>query len=169
MNDVGILLPEQSLSEDWKRNFTPSSENYTSDEVIDAYLKGKEDGLNQHKVVLMEKLKSNLLKTVTHRNQLYEFLYKHSFTPETSFLKISSVYEFQILIIIPEKEYLKESFLETYKYASEIEKKVHDDTYNVFFSFTNSIDELNDDCLRSEGYLLQHIPATPVIKEKNRD
>jgi len=145
-----ILAPEN-----WE--FTSSEDKlFSTDHVIDAYLKGKNEGLEQQQRLIIEKLVSNIDKSGKYTTEVINFLKKKKLKPIAAFLKINSWDDFETLIIVPEKDFLNEKMLEVYKFISNLESRVSEDMYQLEISFCNQDEKIDEDYIRSDGYVLKH-------------
>lgn len=135
---------------------SPKEKMFSSDHVIDAYLKGKNDGLEQHQRLIFEKLVSNIDKAGKDTSEILTYLKKNKFNPLAAYLRINSWDDFSILIILPEKEFLDKSMLSVYDQISILENKVQEDMYHIQISISDTEDQIDDNYVRSDGFALKH-------------
>lgn len=133
---------------------------FTNDDVIDAYLKGKEDGVKEKKQIFIDKLNENLTKSATHTERMLSFLRKRKLNPVSAHLKINAYDDFVILITLPENEFISQDSLVSYDFAATIEEEVQADKYyNVMFMFSDreQNDEIfNKNLLVSDGFFMDY-------------
>lgn len=139
-------------------NFTSQKERwYSSDQVIDAYLKGKNEGLEQGQKLILEQLIRNLSKTGNHTSEIIQFLNASNFHPISAFLKINSWDDFGILIVLPESEFIAPSIIDVYDFISEFENRITEEFYNVHIQFCCASEQINEKSIESDGFVLKHI------------
>lgn len=137
--------------------FTSQKEKlFSSDHVIDAYLKGKNEGLEEAQKLVLEKLVANISKTGKHTTEILSFLKKKKFNPISAFLKINSWDDFTIMIVMPQNEFLDEKIIPVYDFISEFENKVAEDFYHIRFAICDTADKVDESYVRSDGYVLKH-------------
>jgi uncharacterized FlaG/YvyC family protein len=128
---------------------------YTCDEVIDAYIQGKKEGLEQIQKVALEKMIENIKKSGEFTTELLNFFHKEKFNPVSAYLKIISWNLYNVLITIPEEEYLSDRFLSIYEYISQFEEKNKNDFYKLEITITDT-NNLNNKNIISDGYIFKH-------------
>jgi len=129
---------------------------YTNDDVINAYLKGKDDGMKAGNKLFIDKLNENIEKSADYTTRMISFLKQRKLSPISAHLKIKAYNDFVILVTLPEDEFISEDFLVSYDFASTIEEEVtKDEYYNVMFMFSDRDDEgFNKNLLASDGFFL---------------
>jgi len=90
---------------------SPKDKTISSDHVIDAYLKGKKEGLEQAQKLMLDRLTQNINKSGIYTTELLNFLKKKKLNPISAFLKINSWDSFKVLLILPEKEFLSDKII----------------------------------------------------------
>ena len=78
---------------------SPKDKLFSSDHVIDAYLKGKDDGLEQQQKLIIEKLVSNINKAGKNTTEILSFLKLYSF----SSLRGKFTKEYNLVDVRPER------------------------------------------------------------------
>jgi hypothetical protein len=135
---------------------SPKDKLFSSDHVIDAYLKGKNDGLEQQQRLIIEKLVSNINKAGKDTTDILSFLKKKKLNPISAYLRINSWDDFSILVILPQEEFLDKKMLSVYDYISELENKVDEDMYHIQVSVCDTEDNIDENYVRSDGFALKH-------------
>lgn len=135
---------------------SPKDRLFSSDHVIDAYLKGKNDGLEQQQRLIIEKLISNIGKSGKHTSDILSFLRKKKLNPVSAYLRINSWDDFSILIVLPQDEFLDKRMLIVYDYISELENKVAEDMYHIQVSVCDTNNNIDESYIRSDGFALRH-------------
>lgn len=131
---------------------------YTNDDVIDAYLKGKEVGVKESNQIFVDKLNENIDKSAKYTRKMISFLKKRKLNPISAHLKIKSFNDFIILITLSEDEFISEDFLVSYDFAATIEEEVTEDKYyNVMFMFSDREEkDFNKNLLVSDGFFMNY-------------
>ncbi|TGK41272.1 hypothetical protein [Leptospira andrefontaineae] len=140
---------EESKPSIWE----PEEPVYTSDDLIKAYLDGKEEGLQREKKVLVEKLKENTSAAADLTQSIFEILQTKKITPEFAYLRINAWDNINVAIGVPEKSYISEEMLSVYDYTWDIETEANaDDSRKIIFSFLGLNENFKLNCLISDGY-----------------
>jgi len=71
-------------------------------------------------------------------------------------MKINSWSDFQVLIILPTKEFLNEKIFNVYTKITETENNASSDFFNVIMSICNTNDTVDETSILSDGYNLKH-------------
>ncbi|RPA68439.1 hypothetical protein EF405_12340 [Cyclobacteriaceae bacterium YHN15] len=134
----------------------PKEKLFSSDHVIDAYLKGKNHGLEQQQRLILEKLISNINKAGKDTSAILSFLKKKKLNPIAAYLRINSWDDFSILIILPQDEFLDKRMLRVYDFISDLESRVGDDMYNIQVTVCDTEDKIDENYVRSDGFAFKH-------------
>lgn len=135
---------------------SPKERLFSSDHVIDAYLKGKNDGLEQQQRLIFEKLVSNISKAGKDTSGILAYFRKKKFNPIAAYLRINSWDNFSILIILPQEEFLDKRMLSVYDYISNFENNVEEDMYHFQVSICDTEDHIDENYVHSDGFALKH-------------
>jgi hypothetical protein len=148
---------KEILSAPSKWELAPRENLYSCDQVIDAYLKGKSDGIQQAQKLIARQLDDNLNTTVASVNQIVEHLKLQGFHPIAAYVKIENWDNFIIMVTIPDNEWCDPAFLNIFDYVFEIEETSSNDLYNLDVHFCGISDEspLNEPYVFSDGFILK--------------
>jgi hypothetical protein len=135
---------------------SPREKLFSSDHVIDAYLKGKNDGLEQQQKLIIEKLESNLNKAGKDTAEILAFLSENNLHPSEAYLRINSWDDFSVLIVLPQDEFLDPRMLEVYAHITQLESKVEEAMYHIQVSFCDTEDNIDEHYIRSDGFSLKY-------------
>ena len=135
---------------------SPNERLYTSDHVIDAYLTGKNEALEQTEKLIIDKLKTNINNSGSHTNEILKYLKKQKFNPIGAYLKINSWDDFSILLILPENEFLSDKIFSVYDYLTNLEDSVSSEFYKLNISIYDTNGEIDDNCIKADGFNLKH-------------
>ena len=138
----------------WERT---SEGGFTYDQLIDAYLMGKEYGRTEEIKVLDKTFEANLEKAFSVSEEKFDELRKiFGIQPVAMRMKIQDISSFAILFVLNEKDYKSEKIEDIYNFLIEEMKKLNSDEFSWFFVITPQIGELNEDAISSDGYSLRY-------------
>ena len=155
-------LVTENLSSDWRQGVDGESGYVSADYVIDAYKAGvaaggKEDFLNS--------LKGSIGKGVRRAAKVGETFYiqlKEVFNVDCKrvMLKMDSIIDdgqktcshFELLFIVAEEDYIKDSFLYIYNVANALCLSVNDDCFNISISFMTEDENIDEGLLMCDGF-----------------
>ncbi|MES2387732.1 MAG: hypothetical protein V4543_07000 [Bacteroidota bacterium] len=152
-------LKEISAAENQKPPFSGNgfySEEYTNDNLIDAYLQGKKAGLSQGRKAMLDRLKSHINLSGKLTQELINYLKDHDFNPVSAFLKIEAVNNFIYLIVLPASEFESRRVLSAYDFISEFETKHESNDYRFLVSLCGSDEYFNEAAVRADGFTFKH-------------
>lgn len=145
MNLTINAIESWELSEDGEKLFS-------ADAVIDAYLKGKRDQLEQSQKAIIEKFESNLRQTSHHTEELISFLNSVQIRPFAAYLKVRSFDTFEVLVTLSERDFLSDEIERAYDYISNMEQRITQELYRITYHFTYHSENFNVSLLKSDGY-----------------
>lgn len=148
-------LKERTEKKNWEPS-VPKTKLFSSDQLIDAYLKGVNKGLNEAQKVIIEKLKANVKTSGLNTAEVLKFLKKEKFKAKDVFLKINSWNDLDIIITVPEKQFISSKFLKVYDFIQKLEEKNTNDFYHVMFRFADYNNDFDENQLKSDGYILKY-------------
>jgi hypothetical protein len=154
MAKTSVIKSSKEL-EAWKKVAPQTSEYFSGDEVIDAYYKGKDDGIAQSQKALIELFKGNIVKAGANTRTVVEFLNTNGFKFHAASLKAISFDELQVIITVDEKDILNDEFLKVYDFTAHLEAEVRQDLYFITFVFAHS-QNLNSELLKSDGFVFEY-------------
>lgn len=138
--------------ENWRQQYDAVTHN----DVIDAYLKGKEAGKDGAKIAMIKLFELNLGKAQEKSEQLYEGLKGMGFTINSIHLKADNLTNFMALIVADFDDYVSEKFLKAISKSRELKLQSDSEDFTLNFYFTYHADTLNERCLDSDGYFLKY-------------
>lgn len=122
---------------------------FTSDDVYDAWLKGKNHLGDEVRKILTRTIP---LSTSKLPDILQKIVKESGIEITHAYMKVDGLSAFQVLCIISQDDYLSANMRQAYIIASEIEAITYDNSYNFYFSFIMQSDDLSIDCIRLDGY-----------------
>jgi hypothetical protein len=147
-NIISRILPDS-----WEQQADAS---YSSNDLIDAYFKGKRDEKTQNEKILFEKLRQNIAEATkiaetfinTVKDKGIKILYAH--------LKIEDIGRFNFLFVVEEEHYFSDAFRDIIVLSQQIKKDRQTDTFQISFTFTHNSDKISEECIVSDGYILRY-------------
>lgn len=139
-----------------------AAQYYDCDAIIEAYFKGKADGLAQHDKLSLHQFSENFERAQKHVIEALNQVEKNNFFPSGAYLKFRSVFSFKAILLVKEEDFINENFLANYRFLSEFEKSIQTDFYRLSFSFLNGVPDALDEDLMSDGYKIKFTPVHEV-------
>ena len=141
-----------SLPSHWTKE-----ESYTSDDVITAYMKGKKDGMEDYKKILLEKLSSNM-STATKLTESFcsEITSEYKVEFKKAYLRIADITKFEVLIPVPETKFVSNDFRKIYLLADKVKQVNNNETFYITFSFMPISEQFNEQALINDGFAMQY-------------
>ena len=130
---------KQSQPSNWKRE----SDVFTSDQVINAYLKGREDGQNDNLRILVNQFKTNINEAQKVSESIIEKAFQKQIKLKEVHLKADSILNFEALFVADEKDFISDNFRDVYTCARKIKNDVQNENFYISFSFMPSSKHLN--------------------------
>ncbi len=146
----------------WELN-VPKKEHYSSNEVIDAYFKGKEvgkaDGLKEgskaNRQLFLKALTDNLTKAGVDTRKVLDAFKGQRLKTEVALLRVDSWHRFTVMIVATEAAIRSEKLLKVYDTVNALEGKEVNDQYCIRFSLVAGGKELDSNVLQADGYVLK--------------
>jgi hypothetical protein len=148
---------KEILSSPSKWTLAPRENDYSCDQVIDAYLKGKSDGIQQTRKFVTRQLDRNVSKTVEQTYRLVEHLSGLGFHPLAAYVKIDDWDTFAILMPVPDEEWCEMRFLDVFDYVIKTEQCASGEFYSLEIQLFGIPDmqSLNEQSVFADGYILK--------------
>ena len=131
---------------------------YSTDAVIDAYLKGRKNGLDEQQKALQNIFAGNYRKSSQNTTELYKFLISIDIVPVSAHLKFNSFVSFEIIVLLKEDDFLSDKMDKVYTWCREFQSRVEEDSYRVCFSFIDFLDGFDFAQLISDGFNARYNP-----------
>jgi hypothetical protein len=138
--------------ENWRQQYDAVTHN----DVIDAYLKGKQAGKDEAKIAMVKLFEQNLAKAQEKSEQLYDELKGMGFAINSLHLKADNLTNFMALIVADAKDYVDDRFLDAITASRLLKSQSDSDDFTLNFYFTYHAETLNGNCLDSDGYFLRY-------------
>lgn len=154
MTIITKFTSEKGVTSNWILN--PVKEYFTQDELIDAYLKGKEQQKNEHQKVLLEKLESNVKLAQSLVEEITSEIKAKGFKPYKSYLRINNIIKFDAIFDVSIEDFTSDNFDEIYNISRIMKKKVNTDTFNINFTFMPHSESINEKRINCEGFIFMY-------------
>lgn len=132
-----------------------SQTTFSSDEVIDAYYKGVDDGKNSIMTALKKQLDNNIGLAAKYAVQLYVKSKRSDIDLKGIYLKVDDIARFSALFIVDKNIFISDEFLRVYAMAENCRQEAEKDV-DLNFSFLPDTGEINSSLLSSDGYYLKY-------------
>lgn len=129
---------------------------YTSNHLIDAYLKGKTDGLNAELKLVFDQLKANIKESTHITSTITKLLRNKGIITESAYLKIINWNDFELLLFVPERNLIGDNGIDIYFEIAEIENNRKTDHFSISVSLSSKNESFSKKDLASDGYNLKH-------------
>lgn len=146
-------------SPDKPRNWEKVGDTYNTDEIIDAYLQGKEDGKGMHAKILQQTFANNVNTAAKVSEDLLKKANQKKLKLKAIHLKADSITNFVALFIVDEKSYISDQFRDAFVLAEELKKQTVNDSFYISFLFAPNSKNLNQDCIHADGFFLKYEKA----------
>jgi|AntAceMinimDraft_15_1070371.scaffolds.fasta_scaffold66092_2 hypothetical protein len=144
----------QDASADWI--LRPEREYFTHDELIDAYLRGKEKQKNDNQKILLEKLGKNVKHAQSIVETITAKINQKGFKSFKSYLRINNIIKFDAIFDVSMLDFTSNKFDDIYTLSRKIKKEKNNDTFNINFTFMPHSDNLNEKRLVCEGFIFMY-------------
>ncbi len=136
------------LSNHWQKQSNVISYN----DILDAYLKGKEAGKTEQQRVNQSLFDTNLEKAQEVSEKLFEEITHSGVNIKAIHLKAEAITSFSALFVSDTNDFLKEDFRNVFILARKIKNESEDQTFSISFTFTPASKNLDENCLASDGF-----------------
>jgi hypothetical protein len=143
---------EGILPKDWQE----AQENFTADEVFQAYMDGKKAGREEEVEKLKKDFSLNVKAASSIAEELLEIAADKHVPISIIHLKARSINSFEALFLVDEEAFLSPKINEVYTLGRKFREKYTSDKFHLFFSFTSKSEEINLDCLAADGYFMRY-------------
>lgn len=137
--------------------FQKKHKAYSSDDLINAYLQGRNDQKDEEKRILIKELINNFEKAKKIGEEFYDFLWSKKIKCKYVLLRARNIAEFETIFIVPKNDYLSYDFLDIYQYSINKKAEINTDTFHFSFSFMPFSSHINTDKLSTDGFVLKYV------------
>jgi len=149
---TATFTPTQAESpSNWQKQY-----GYSDNDLVEAYLMGKEQGKTEQQRINKNLFDANLLKAQEVAERLFKEIGAYKISMKSAHLKAESLTSFSILFVSDKDDFVKDEFRNALILARSFKKLTDDDTFAISFTFTPDSDTLNEDCLASDGFFIKY-------------
>ena len=151
--ETTVASGKKTRSPSWK----VKRDSFTGDELIEAYLKGVKEGIDNFQKVLLSKLDEN----ITHAKQLgslfIDNLNKNNLVCTSAHLKYLDIIQYKIIFVLNAKVYFDfDAMTKFYELAYSFEAENSNNDFSIEVSFIPEIESINNNQLISDGYIFKY-------------
>lgn len=139
-------------------SWNPSTkvESYSDDDLINAYLKGKDAQKNETQRILTDRLKCNVEKATKLIDKFYQDVERELKVEIKSIrLKINGIENLYFLFVVDNKSFINESFLRVYDKSKKLRDSIKNEM-SISISFMPYKETIDNDIIISDGYKLEY-------------
>jgi hypothetical protein len=152
MSISSIVKPSAKHTNTWEKQTNVITHN----DVLDAYLKGKEEGKTEQQRVNQSLFTNNLEKAQTISENLFEQIKSSGINLKAVHLKADAITSFYALFISDKGDFLKDEFRQVFLLARQSKHESENETFNISFTFTPDSEKLDENCLASDGFFVKY-------------
>lgn len=147
-----------------------SSQTFSANYVIHAYEQGRQRGMKDKMVELESDAKTQFSKnrdyTIRTINSLIADLITEGVVTQKGWIKSEGLEIFDVVIAVPQADYLADDFERFYIKANQIETESNSPEFHLNIRFINGSKPINEEKLFYDGYKLKfEIQASPKVIE----
>ena len=133
------------------------NESFNGDELIEAYIKGCNEGVVRFKKVLIKKLEQNIWHTQELGSKFIAQLNKDNFICKSAHMKYLDIEKYKIIFVINHEIYYDYDKMEPiYAMADAFEEHESNDDFDLEISFIPEVKSLNPHRLMSDGFIFHY-------------
>jgi hypothetical protein len=158
MHNLAEIIPALTVKGyDWKDNNSHKDNNYSSDQLINAYICGKVAQKNADIQLKVNQLKDNLNKVSSIISEILQEIQNLGFRSNVGYLKIKCIYNFHVLFTINENDYYNDTFLNVYEKSITLKTKYNTEpTFNFSTLFTPFTDDFDETLVEGDGFTIKY-------------
>lgn len=146
---IEFVIPKDWEAKEHERTFS-------TDELISAYLKGKEHGIGLEFEKIKKQLNSNLRLATVIAEDLLKTLQEHKINLVGIHLKPVNIGNFEFLFVVDEESFDSEDFINAYRITHKVKNQYQTEKLTLEFSYLSNESSISDDCLIADGYFLHY-------------
>jgi len=138
--------------EHWKKEETV----FTGDDLIDAYVKGKEEGKDEFLKILAKQFNDNIVIATSVSEKLLEEAEKLNIKFDGIRIKAEGITKFIALFLTNEVDFISDKFRRIYTLSRKLKNQSESASFYITFSFIPVTNNLNEKSLSSDGFFLKY-------------
>lgn len=154
MSTLGV--PHKRAASKSVINWLKDDSVFTADNLIDAYIQGKEKGRNEAFNILRQQLISNIDLAKTTAEKVFDKAISKKIDARSVRIKANGLSQFTALFIVGKDDFISDSFKEVYTLARKEKNNVTSENFYINFSFMPDTGNINEQALAADGYFLKY-------------
>lgn len=150
------ILDQSAKPYSFPRNWKKEESVYTGDDLIDAYLKGKQAARGEAVNILINQLKENVGLAASVCEKLFSTAEKKKIHFNGIHLKADSLTTFSALFVAKKDDFISDKFRDVLISARKIKNEAEKDSFYISFSFMPESKSINENCLKADGFFLKY-------------
>jgi hypothetical protein len=132
-------------------------ELFTGDELIEAYLKGYKEGVDQYKKVLLKKLSENISNAQKLGTSFIGLINRNGIICNNAHLKYMDIERYKIIFVLNSDIYYNfDAMSGFYEMAYSFEAKHNSGDFSIEIAFIPNINSININRLVSDGFIFEY-------------
>jgi len=128
----------------------------THNDILKAFVKGKEAGKTEQQRVNQSLFDKNLEKAKAVCENIFQELSEANINLKAIHLKADAITNFYALFISKKEDFLKDDFRNAFIVARKYKNQIEDSTFFISFTFTPDSESLDENCLTSDGFFIKY-------------
>ena len=137
-------------------NWQEQTNVFNHNDLIEAYIKGKEAGKTEQQRVNQSLFNTNLQKAQSVSEELFAQLNDAGLKINAVHLKADAITRFDALFVSDKKAFLKDDFRNAFILARRFKQENETETFDISFTFTPDSNTLDENCLTSDGFFIKY-------------
>ncbi|MCU0375447.1 MAG: hypothetical protein MUF24_09075 [Chitinophagaceae bacterium] len=138
------------------QNWTKEGSVFTGDHLIDAYIKGKQDGKHEFIQILTRQLEQNISIAADAAEKLFDEAIKKQIKFKAIHLRADAITKFAALFITDKNDYVSDTFRDVFVTARKLKSELESDSFYISFLFMAATTDMDERTLISDGYFLKY-------------
>lgn len=152
-------LTYKKYPSNWEKQDNAVSQN----DVIEAFIRGREVGRNESDLALTTLLNQNIDKAKKISEDLFLKAAQKKIYLNSIHIKADIITSFLVLVVSSKDDYIKDEFRQVISLARELKNKNDSETFTISFTYTYAADTLNENSLDSDGFFLKYGGNQPSL------
>lgn len=134
-----------------------TKDSFTGDELIEAYFRGCDEGVDRYKKVLLQKLNENLNRAQVIGSTFISNINKEEVICSDAHLKYMDIERYKIIFVISYDIYFDfDRMFPLYGIAERLEIENSNEYFNIEVAFIPEVPSINKHRLVSDGFIFQY-------------
>jgi hypothetical protein len=133
-----------------------SEGGFTSDDLINAYIKGVEDHAKKAKKDLEKRFANNLTYAQNLCADFIESMIEKGFEIKYARLRFNTIESFKIILFVSKRLFLSDKILELYNNLSSLLSKSNSEKFHMSFNIMPDNKKLNEKRILSDGFIFTY-------------